>query len=236
MIRSLTMGKHKDRIKRVGPNDVFMFSPGLNMLVGPNGSGKSTVLRTLAGFEKPTGDKRRWETVGNFYGIDPAEGGATIDANPETVIRYFDGYRMNAAVQGAFGMPGIRTSETMEGMRKSHGQGGTMQLERFITEAYESETEDGTVLIDEPECGLDFARATLVMNGIKNMAGRRQVIVVTHDIGAALALPDVRVFSFGPEADYPAFVGSMLKKRLCGLPDLSDEEYLETFQRLTKRN
>ncbi len=169
-----------------GAGDLTAFpSVGLVVISGPSGSGKSTLLRILAGIETPVSDVAPIGCM-QVSGCDwisteiyvPA--GSLADA-----VAWSRGPLDRAAVLDACERVGLLDDSLLPGALDApvaEGGGnlsGGQRMRIGIARALLSEA--GAVLADEPTAKLDPLTARSVRQALIEVAGRRLVIVATHD-------------------------------------------------------
>jgi molybdate transport system ATP-binding protein len=197
--RTFTSGFHVDVRLRV-PLD----PPNVLILFGPSGSGKTTVLRCLAGLERPDRGTIR---CGREPWFDAASG---IDVPPqERRLGYlFQDYALfpTYSVENniAFGLGGLSQAERgrrvadalallqLDGLERrkpaqlSGGQQQRVALARAIARR------PRLLLLDEPLSALDAPTRSRLQGELRHLLRQLAIpsIVVTHDWGEALALGD----------------------------------------------
>jgi molybdate transport system ATP-binding protein len=176
---------------------------GLTVLFGPSGCGKTTVLRCLAGLERPDGG---WIQAGEELWFHPGR-------SPMPSARRGIGYvfqesalfpHLSVAGNIAFGLQGwpraerrARVAELVQlmgleeiaerrALEVSGGQKQRVALARALA------PRPRLVLLDEPFASLDRAAAVLLRHNLRQILQTLGVpaILVTHDPQEALALGD----------------------------------------------
>lgn len=165
-------------------------------LLGPNGVGKSTLLRTLAGYQKPLSgdmDKVSPETLG----VVLTERIDTMGLNVREVVSMG-----RHPYTGYFGMLGKEDQRIVdEALRLTHTE--ILAFRKFsslsdgerqkvmIAKALAQETP--IILMDEPSAFLDFPSKVGLMLLLKNLAVKhnKAILLSTHDVGIALKTADI---------------------------------------------
>ncbi len=169
-------------------------------LVGPSGCGKTTVLRLIAGFERPdAGEVRVGERV-----LAGAE--TTVGPEHRQVGMVFQDYalfpHLTVAGNVAYGLGrrarrGRRVDELLElvglgglGERRPHELSGGQQQRVALARALAPAPE--VVLLDEPFSGLDAALRVQVRAEVRAilLSAGVTALFVTHDQEEALSLAD----------------------------------------------
>ncbi len=176
--------------------------PDILILFGPSGSGKTTILRCLAGLERPERGLIRFGTETWFDG--------QVNATPQArrLGCMFQDYALfpTKTVAGniAFGLAGLSPNERearvrevltllqlqgVEAMRPAQLSGGQQQrvaLARAIARRPQM------LLLDEPLSALDAPTRARVRGELRHLLKQLAIpsVVVTHDWGEALALGD----------------------------------------------
>jgi ATP-binding cassette, subfamily C, bacterial CydD len=157
---------------------------GLVAISGPSGAGKSTLLRMLAGIETPAAGVQALPQVG-------ARGCDWISTEiyvPAGTLADAIGWNRGAGDRGALRraaervglidetrLPGGLDAIVAEGgANLSGGQRMRIGSARILLS-------DGVVFADEPTAKLDAQTAALVRTVLGEVAGRRLVVVATHD-------------------------------------------------------
>lgn len=173
----------------------------LTALLGPSGCGKTTLLRLIAGFEKPD-----WGEI-RINGQVVAGQQVMLPAEQRHVGMVFQEYalfqHMNVAQNIAFGLKGpaeakqARTREMLhliglDGFerRMPHELSGGQQQRVALARALAPQPE--ILLLDEPFSNLDAALRAQVRTEVKAILRESQItsIFVTHDQEEALSLAD----------------------------------------------
>ena len=165
-------------------------------IVGENGSGKSTLMKAILGLKSPDsgevifGDGIRSGDIG--YLPQQTENGRDFPASVSEVV--LSGYTGRTALRPFFTKKekanarenmkkmGVETLEKASFSELSGGQRQRVLLARALCAA------DKILLLDEPVAGLDPAAAADMYSVISRLNSESDitVIMITHDIGAAL--------------------------------------------------
>lgn len=165
-------------------------------LLGPNGAGKTTTMRILTCFMPPTGGKA---TVAGYDCFDqPLEVKKRVGYLPESAPLYRD-MRVGEFLDFAATVKGLRGSDKKEKIADAMRETAIADVENRIignlSKGYRQRVglaqallNDPEVLVlDEPTAGLDPRQIIEIRQLIKNMAGKRTVILSTH------ILPEVSI-------------------------------------------
>jgi iron(III) transport system ATP-binding protein len=169
-------------------------------LVGPSGCGKTTVLRAIAGFEKPT---RGTITIRGSVVTDTSTMVAPEHRNVGMVFQDFALFpHISVAENVGYGVPGSdrvrRVEEVLAlvglnsyGDRFPHELSGGEQQRVALARALAPEPD--VVLLDEPFSSLDAPQREKMRRELRKIlkAARVTAILVTHDQAEALAIADV---------------------------------------------
>ncbi|MBI5233680.1 MAG: ATP-binding cassette domain-containing protein [Deltaproteobacteria bacterium] len=157
--------------------------------LGPNGAGKTTTMRILTCFLPASGGSAK---VANFDVFEePLEVSRRIGYLPESVPLYKDMVSEDylTFVAGIKGVPSkdikMRVEKVMDDCGITHmrkklvGQMSKGYRQRVgLAQALINDPE--VLILDEPTIGLDPKQIVEIRNLIKNLAGRRTVILSTH--------------------------------------------------------
>lgn len=204
-------------------------------LLGPNGAGKTTTLRMLCGLLKP--DQGRVQLLGRP--LDRKVAATCLGFCPQDLV-VWDGLTLNEQLRftGAIhGVPAAAAKERAARLLRELGlsekadklastlSGG---MRRRLNLALALVHEPEILVLDEPQAGLDPQSRILVRDFIKSIAGRRTVILTTHDMEEADKLSDrIAILDHGtiltegnPEELKRRFAeGDLLEFRLEGAAD-----------------
>jgi iron(III) transport system ATP-binding protein len=197
-LRNLT--KAFGSMRAVDGVDLDVPEGGICALLGPSGCGKTTVLRLVAGFERPDGgevrggerllagpgafvapERRRIGMVFQDYALFPH---LTVAGN----VAYGLGRRerRSARVQELLALVGLDGLGDRRPEQLSGGQQQRVALARALAAT------PSVVLLDEPFSGLDAALRAQVRHEVRSiiLAAGVTALFVTHDQEEALSLAD----------------------------------------------
>lgn len=169
-------------------------------LLGPSGTGKSTLLKLIAGIERPDSGDIQFDGS-SILNIDPNKRGAVLMFQKAYLFPFLnveDNIGFGLKVQGAapetirkevkrmldlIGLPGI---EKRKPGRLSGGEGQRIALARALV------TNPKLLLLDEPLSSLDTEVRLNLQEAIRNIQRELGIttIFVTHDLGEAMAMSD----------------------------------------------
>ncbi|MFD6360803.1 ABC transporter ATP-binding protein [Streptomyces roseolus] len=202
---SVRYGSVKAPVTALSGVDVRVHAGEFVVLVGPSGCGKSSLLRVVAGFERPTTGHARvrgtlprpgpgtgmvfqqprlfpWRTVGGNLAFALARLGVPRSDRPGRI----------AGLLGRVGLPGMADRRTWE---LSGGQQQRVALARALA------AEPELLLMDEPFAALDALTRERLQEEVRALAGRlgTTVLFVTHSAEEAVLLGSrVLVMAAGP--------------------------------------
>jgi len=185
----------------------LMFHEGINIVLGPNGAGKTTLFRVCSGVLKPYkgavlingrdvyGDVGLKRLIGYLPHRDGLISELTVRDN---LIFYANIYniseKLNARILELAKIFNVESLLNTRVAQLSHGQRRRIALVRTLLH------DPKVLLLDEPSNGLDPLAARSLRSFVKNLARRRNVVVVysTHNLYEALELADrIAVISYG---------------------------------------
>jgi ABC-type Fe3+/spermidine/putrescine transport system ATPase subunit len=169
-------------------------------LLGPSGMGKSTLLKLIAGIERPDSGDIQFDNS-SILNIDPNKRGAVLMFQKSYLFPFLaveDNIGFGLKVQGAspqtiraevkrmlnlIGLPGIEKRRVGQ---LSGGEGQRVALARALV------TNPKLLLLDEPLSSLDTEVRMNLQAVIRNLQRELGVttIFVTHDLGEAMAMSD----------------------------------------------
>ena len=168
-------------------------------LLGPNGAGKTTAIRMMTGLLAPTSGSvevlgrdvaREPETIRRHVGVCPQENVLWMDLTClENLVFLADMYGLPRDV-------GRRRAEELlarmglaekAGARADALSGG---MKRRLTIASALVHDPDVVVLDEPEAGLDPQARVVVREFVRELRGRKTVLLTTHNMDEAERLAD----------------------------------------------
>ena len=191
MIRARGLEKRYGRRRVLGGIDLDLPRDGFLVVTGANGSGKTTLLRLLTGLAAPTRGTLE---------VDVDRGGIGLLAHEPLVYRELTGmenldlfgrlYRV-AERRERIGMLLERYGlwEARSERVGSYSRGMTQRLALCRTLLHEPEL----LVLDEPYASLDEVGAGLLDHELSELAGRRTLVVATHDPSRLASLATTRL-------------------------------------------
>ncbi len=246
---SLTYGKVsvlKDVSFTVNPGEFFV-------IIGPNGSGKTSLIKSIAGIEKP--QHGRIDIMGRpLSGYGRKALARKVALVPQTAPADFPFTVAETVLMGRaphLGLLGLESESDLKIVRQvmvftgvaeladrkiEHLSGGERQR-AFVARAVCQSSD--IILLDEPTASLDLAyqaRLMDLMEALKNDRGAT-IVMVSHDVNLAalyadrlLLLKDGQIMSQGRPADVLTY--ETLEK-VYGCTLLVDQSPLGDFPRVT---
>jgi ABC-2 type transport system ATP-binding protein len=166
-------------------------------LLGANGAGKTTFLRLVAGLLLPSRGRvrvdgrcpvREARAVARQIGFVMETGRLYRELSVAGMLRF---------AAGARGLRGAAATRAIERVTERFALGGVSQrlighlskgTRQRIALAHALVHDPPLVIADEPTSGLDPAQRREVWTALANLAGRRTVLICTHDLEEARAL------------------------------------------------
>ena len=159
--------------------DLEVGERGFLVVTGPNGSGKSTLLALVAGLLAPTGGtlevRARRHELGYLAHEPLVYRELTALENLELYGRLYRVPERRERVGMLLERYGLWHARHERVAAYSRGMAQRLALCRTLLH------EPALVLLDEPHSGLDEAGAQLVDEELRRLAGRRTLVVATHD-------------------------------------------------------
>ena len=201
MIETTSLTKAFGPVRAVDGADLRIEAGTTAALLGPSGCGKTTMLRLLAGFERPDAG------LVSVGGRAVAGNGTFVPPERRRVGMVFQDYalfpHLDVAGNVAYGLPrrerrGGRVGELLalvglqgHEARRPHELSGGQQQRVAIARALAGEPD--VVLLDEPFSNLDASLRAQVRHEVRGIIDRAGVtaLFVTHDQEEALSLADV---------------------------------------------
>jgi NitT/TauT family transport system ATP-binding protein len=184
--------------------DLTIENGSVHAIIGPNGCGKTTLLRTIAGLEKP--DRGRID----FEGESRRENRTALIFQDPTLLPWWDVAR-NIAIGSEFTKKPravykrIREFHTAQvglaafGNRRPHELSRGMQTKAGMGRAFAQDSD--VLLLDEPFVHLDVTSRRKIQEEMEThwQLDPRTHILVTHDVEEAILLSDrVSIMTHGP--------------------------------------
>jgi NitT/TauT family transport system ATP-binding protein len=209
-------------------------------VIGPSGCGKSTLLSLAVGLRKPTagevlvdgkpvkGADRRlgmlfqqstllpWRSV-----VENVELGLEIRGEPKAERR-----KRALALMKQYGLAGFER-------KYPHALSGGMQKRAALAQTLAIEPR--VLLLDEPFAALDAQTRVVIENDVVKIcrAGKRTMLLVTHDIAEAVSMADrVLVLSRRPATVKEIYVTPLSRKAASVADVPSMPEFTQFFKRI----
>ncbi|VAX23095.1 Gliding motility-associated ABC transporter ATP-binding protein GldA [hydrothermal vent metagenome] len=168
----------------------FSIEPGeICGFLGPNGAGKTTTMRILTGFMPPTDGR---VTVAGFDVFsDMIEIKKRVGYLPESTPLYTE-MRVSEYLDFVAEIKGLKSSakkrKVADVMEATHITDRQRSLISSLSKGYRQRVglaqallnDPETLILDEPSIGLDPKQITEIRSMIKDLAGKRTVILSTH--------------------------------------------------------
>jgi ABC-type multidrug transport system fused ATPase/permease subunit len=193
-----------------GPRSSFALEPGeVLALVGPTGSGKTTLLRVLLGLEPSTGSLDYGDA--SLEGLPVGPDSRPFAWVPQDAPLVTGTILENVALacgdesRARLALAELGATRLLERAGDVVGPGGRPLSggeRRLVSMARALATGSPVLLLDEPTAGLDAEARARVMAALRKLAGRRSMIIATHE--ADLAGIADRVVDVGPAVDLAA--------------------------------
>ena len=205
----------------LGPIDFTVTHGELLVVVGPSGGGKSTLLRCLAGLERPSGGSIDWRGApGDWRG---APGLIGVVFQEPRLMPWLDvarnvgfGLRLTGAARRArihelLDLVGLADAAARLPKQLSGGMAQRVALARGLA------SHPALLLLDEPFSALDAPTRARLQDHLRSLQTRTgtTMVLVTHDLVEALRLGD-RILVLG---DRPGRIVAEMKPALGAMPD-----------------
>ena len=160
----------------------FTTGPGITAIMAPSGSGKTTLLRILLGLERPdsgTVEGLAGKRISAVFQEDRLLEHLSAEGNLQFVLgRDYDAQAARATLD-RLGLPDTGAQPVRE---FSGGMKRRLTLARALLAPFD------VLLLDEPFTGLDRGNRSRAQTCIRETAGNRPVLLVTHDADDAALL------------------------------------------------
>ena len=199
-------GAARDAVRNVS----FEFGKGdFVVVVGGSGDGKSSLLKLICGLYQPSSGRVKY--MGGSSGARASYGlvttsdflfGTSVRENIElgrllTDAEISRAVELSASGELVRGMSeGIDSELKERGSNLSSGQQQRIHLARLFA------ANTDLMLLDEPTSALDPGTEEMVVSALRNMAGRKTIVAVTHRVAPALAADVVVMMSNGTVVEW----------------------------------
>ena len=179
MIAARALEKRYGAKRALRPIDLEVERGGFVVVTGANGSGKTTLLRLVAGLAAPTGGELEVEADRGGLGFLGHEPLVYHDLTAvENLDLYGRLYRVpERRVRVGMLLERFGLWEARNERAGSYSRGMLQRLALCRTLLHDPEL----LVLDEPFTALDFAGADLLDRLLEEVAGRRTILLSTHD-------------------------------------------------------
>lgn len=163
----------------------FTAGPGITAVMAPSGSGKTTLLRILLGLERPDGgtvEGLAGKRISAVFQEDRLLEHLSAEGNLRFVLGRACDPAAARALLDRLGLPDTGAQPVRE---FSGGMKRRLALARALLAPFDA------LLLDEPFTGLDRENRARALAAIRDTAGDRPVLLVTHDPADAAGSPVV---------------------------------------------
>lgn len=186
-------------IKAVDGINFSVYKGEIFGLLGPNGAGKTTTIRMLCGLLKADGGEIRFGGVSMSSGyreIRPEIGLCPQDIVIWELLTCMEQLKFSGMSYGMSAKGAAKSAEELLDIlgladkrnRLARTLSGGMQ--RRLNIALALVHDPALVILDEPQAGLDPQGRILVRDFIRQLAGKKTIILTTHDMDEADRLSD----------------------------------------------
>ena len=202
------------------------FGSGFNGLIGPNGAGKTTIFNVISGYVTPSqgevllagenlANRNQSARVAAGIGRTFQAPRLILDASvmENTLLGLHQRYRWGHLSE-LLRMPWARTEERQARRRcldmlerfgladVAHSDADSLPLgsQKIVEVARALVAEPRVVLLDEPAAGLGADDVTVLLRGLRNIAGESELclVIIEHDLQLVTSLcPHIAVLDFG---------------------------------------
>lgn len=182
--------------------DLFLTGGQMVCFMGPNGAGKSSLLRTIAGLQKPLAGKIQWDAPGtsqtaNRIAIVLTERPAAMNFTVREVVTFgrypYVGWNLRLSAQDqeqietAIDYIRLRPLLHKKLYELSDGQVQMVMIARALAQ------DTPVILLDEPTAHLDLNNRVEMMNLLRHLTRTtgKAILLATHDLDLALQTADL---------------------------------------------
>lgn len=182
--------------------DLFLTGGQMVCFMGPNGAGKSSLLRTIAGLQKPLAGKIQWDAPGtsqtaNRIAIVLTERPAAMNFTVREVVTFgrypYVGWNLRLSAQDqeqietAIDHIRLRPLLHKKLYELSDGQVQMVMIARALAQ------DTPVILLDEPTAHLDLNNRVEMMNLLRHLTRTtgKAILLATHDLDLALQTADL---------------------------------------------